>query len=77
MGFVDGESLAQRIRRLGVVDPREVLRVLTDVASALAYAHGSGVIHRDVKAENILLDAKTGRAMVTDFGIARMAEAPR
>jgi len=75
MGFVDGESLAQRIRRLGVVDPREVLRVLTDVASALAYAHGSGVIHRDVKAENILLDAKTGRAMVTDFGIARMAEA--
>jgi serine/threonine-protein kinase len=75
MGFVDGESLAQRIRRLGPLDPREVLRVLTDVASALGYAHGNGVIHRDVKAENILLDSKTSRALVTDFGIARLAEA--
>src|SRR4051812_16200875 len=75
MGYVDGESLAQRIRDVGQVDPREVVRVLTDVADALGYAHKHGVIHRDVKAENILLDAATGRAMVTDFGIARLAEA--
>ena len=75
MGYVDGESLAQRIRRLGRITPRETVRVMADVAAALGYAHAHGVIHRDVKAENILLDAKTGRAMVTDFGIARLAEA--
>ena len=75
MGYVDGESLAQRIRRLGHLTPRETVRVMSDVAAALGYAHSHGVIHRDVKAENILLDAKTGRAMVTDFGIARLAEA--
>ena len=75
MGYVDGESLAQRIRRLGRIEARETVRVMSDVADALGYAHAHGVIHRDVKAENILLDAKTGRAMVTDFGIARLAEA--
>ena len=75
MGYVDGESLAQRIRRLGRITPRETVREMADVAAALGYAHAHGVIHRDVKAENILLDAKTGRAMVTDFGIARLAEA--
>src|SRR5678815_1255887 len=75
MGFVDGESLAQRVRERGRIDPAEVVRELRDVASALAYAHAHGVIHRDIKAENILLDANTGRAMVTDFGIARLAEA--
>jgi serine/threonine-protein kinase len=75
MGLVDGESLAQRIRSQSQLDPREVVRVLTDVADALAYAHRRGVIHRDVKAENILIDASSGSAMVTDFGIARLAEA--
>jgi serine/threonine-protein kinase len=75
MGYIDGESLAQRIRRLGRIEARETVRVMCDVADALGYAHAHGVIHRDVKAENILLDAKTGRAMVTDFGIARLAEA--
>jgi serine/threonine-protein kinase len=75
MGFVDGESMAQRIRALGRIDPREVIRQLSDVADALQYAHDRGIVHRDVKAENILLDGMTGRAMVTDFGIARMAEA--
>lgn len=75
MGYVDGESLAQRIKTLGRIDPREVLGELIDVSEALAYAHGHGVIHRDVKAENILIDRVTGRALVTDFGIARLAEA--
>jgi len=75
MGFVDGESLAQRIRRRGRVEPRDVRQTLRDVASALGFAHEHGVIHRDVKAENILIERATGRALVTDFGIARLAEA--
>jgi serine/threonine-protein kinase len=74
MGFVDGESMAQRIRDRGGLDPLEVVRELYDVACALSYAHENGVIHRDIKTENILIDRRTGRAMVTDFGIARLAE---
>jgi serine/threonine-protein kinase len=75
MGYVDGDSMAQRIRAFGHLDEREVVRELRDVASALDYAHAHGVIHRDVKAENILVERSTGRALVTDFGIARLAEA--
>jgi eukaryotic-like serine/threonine-protein kinase len=75
MGFVEGDSLAQRIRELGRLDPREVLRELRDVAFALGFAHDHRIIHRDVKAENILIERATGRALVTDFGIARLAEA--
>jgi serine/threonine-protein kinase len=75
MGFVDGDSMAQRIRALGHLDEREVVRELRDVALALDYAHANGVIHRDVKAENILVERSSGRALVTDFGIARLAEA--
>lgn len=75
MGYVDGDSMAQQVRERGSIDPRDVVRQLRDVAEALAYAHHNGVIHRDVKAENILVDRATGRALVTDFGIARLAEA--
>jgi serine/threonine-protein kinase len=75
MGYVDGESLAQRVRAGGPLPPGDVLSVLRDVALALGYAHANRVVHRDVKAENILLDRRSGRAMVTDFGIARVAEA--
>jgi serine/threonine protein kinase len=75
MGFVDGESMAQHIKDRGRLDPLEVVRALRDVAMALAYAHTHGVIHRDVKAENILIERQSGRALVTDFGIARLAEA--
>ena len=75
MGYVDGESLASRIQRDGPIAPRDLAPVLHDVLDALGYAHTRGVIHRDIKAENILLEAETRRAMVTDFGIARVAEA--
>jgi serine/threonine-protein kinase len=75
MGFVDGPSLAQLIRDGGPLSPRTAVSFLYDVADALRYAHGAGVIHRDVKAENILIDRGSSRALVTDFGIARVAEA--
>jgi eukaryotic-like serine/threonine-protein kinase len=74
MGYVDGESLAQRIQAHGRPPFAETIAQLRDVALALGYAHARGVIHRDVKAENILIDRATGRAVVTDFGIARLAE---
>jgi serine/threonine protein kinase len=74
MGYVDGESLAQRIQEHGRPPFAETVAQLRDVALALGYAHARGVIHRDVKAENILLERSTGRAVVTDFGIARLAE---
>jgi serine/threonine-protein kinase len=75
MGFVDGPSLAQLLRENGPLTPRTAVSFLYDVADALRYAHGAGVIHRDVKAENILIDRGSSRALVTDFGIARVAEA--
>ena len=74
MGFVDGDSLAAKLES-GPLSPRDALPILRDVAQALGYAHKHGVIHRDVKTENILLDTVSGRAMVTDFGIARVAAA--
>jgi serine/threonine-protein kinase len=71
MAYVAGETLGERLRARGPLAPREAARVLREVAWALAYAHGRGIVHRDVKPDNIMLEAETGRALVTDFGIAR------
>jgi serine/threonine-protein kinase len=71
MAYVDGENLAKRIFERGVLPTEEVRRILRDVADALAYAHERGVVHRDIKPDNIIIAAQTGRPMVTDFGIAR------
>lgn len=77
MSYVDGETLGERLRTKGPLPPADVARVLREVAWALAYAHGRGVVHRDIKPDNILLEAGTGRALVTDFGIAHADAAPQ
>ena len=70
MKYVHGESLATRLRREGALPADETCRILRDLALALDSAHRDGVIHRDLKAENILLERDSGRAMLTDFGVA-------
>lgn len=75
MQLVPGDTLKTRVQREGPLPPERCERVLRDVAAALAYAHARGVVHRDVKPENIFLDEDTGRAMLADFGIARSADA--
>ena len=71
MAYVSGDNLAKRLHERGVLTCDDTRRILREVADALAYAHDRGVVHRDIKPDNILLDAVTGRSMVTDFGIAR------
>jgi serine/threonine-protein kinase len=74
MALVDGENLSARLAR-GRPSVDETKRILADVADALSYAHSHGVIHRDIKPDNIIIRREDGRALVTDFGIARAAEA--
>ena len=79
MRYVDGESLAERLRREGTLPPREVSRVLGELALALDYAHAEGVVHRDLKPENVLVERGAGgrpgggRALLSDFGVAALA----
>ena len=70
MGYVEGETLGGRVRRRGPLAPPAAARMLQEVAWALAYAHLRGVVHRDIKPDNILVEQDTGRVLVTDFGIA-------
>ena len=74
MECIDGGSLVDRIEKEGKLPADDVVRITSEVASALAYAHKRGVIHRDIKPHNVLIEAETGRTLVTDFGIARTAE---
>jgi predicted Ser/Thr protein kinase len=75
MAYIEGENLAERVRDRGPLPSAEVVRVLREAAWALAYAHARGVVHRDIKAANIMIERGSGRAVVTDFGIARDTEA--
>ena len=71
--LVEGESLADRLKRDGALPPRAAVRIAAEVAEALAHAHERGVVHRDVKAANVLLGVN-GEARLADFGIARLLE---
>jgi len=74
MPFIEGESLRTRMQR-GPLAVREAVSIFKDVARALAFAHGRGIIHRDIKPDNVLLAA--GAAVVTDFGVAKAISASR
>ncbi|HSE47140.1 MAG TPA: serine/threonine-protein kinase, partial [Gemmatimonadales bacterium] len=73
MPYVEGESLRERLRREGQLPLDAALQIAQEVGSALQYANDHGVVHRDVKPENVMLSA--GQAVVTDFGIARAIQA--
>ncbi|HPF61324.1 MAG TPA: serine/threonine-protein kinase [Gemmatimonadales bacterium] len=75
MGYIDGETAAERLAARGALPAQDVVRIVREVSWALAYAHARGVVHRDIKPENIMIERGTGRVMVTDFGIARDARA--
>ena len=74
MQLVPGRTLKQAVQDDGPFDPERAERVIRDVAEALAFAHSKGVVHRDVKPENIFMEAGTGRALLSDFGIAHSTE---
>jgi serine/threonine protein kinase len=73
MRFVDGDDLESRLRRLGPLGPAEVLSILGQIAGALDHAHAAGLIHRDVKPANVLLEERNGavHAYLADFGLAK------
>ena len=74
MGYVRGVTLAERLRVERRLPSTDAQRMLVDLADALECAHRSGVIHRDIKPANILIDAESGRAVLADFGIAKVQD---
>jgi len=74
MEFVDGPTVAQRLRGEQVLGEKESLRIVRDVASALEHAEGHGIVHRDIKPDNVMLTSE-GAAKLADLGLAKRAEA--
>jgi serine/threonine-protein kinase len=70
MAYIEGQTLTQRIASRGPLPVREAVQALRQIAWALAHAHSQGVVHRDIKPDNIMLEHGTDRVLVTDFGIA-------
>jgi len=69
--FVGGEDLDAKIKREGALDPEEAVEIAVGIADALAYAHEQGILHRDLKPQNVLLDDE-GAPLLTDFGLAKL-----
>ena len=74
MEYIDGGTVRDRLREYGAFSAEDAESVLRDLANALGYAHRQGIVHRDVKPENVFLEAGTRRALLSDFGIARRIE---
>jgi serine/threonine-protein kinase len=73
MPFVEGESLRQRLDRVGELPVAEAVRLLREIASALAYAHDNGIVHRDIKPANLMI-TRDGLVKIVDFGIAKLLD---
>ncbi|MEZ4413145.1 MAG: serine/threonine-protein kinase [Gemmatimonadales bacterium] len=69
MPYVDGESLRERLARVGELPVHDAVKILVEVVDALAYAHSQGVVHRDIKPDNVMISGR--HALVTDFGVAK------
>src|SRR5690606_33004943 len=74
MELIDGDSLDAIVHKSGRLDPIEAARIAAKLAKALDYAHSKGVVHRDIKPGNILVEKVSGEPYITDFGLARTVE---
>src|SRR5207244_2429704 len=72
MLFVEGASLAERLRRCGPYSADEAMKIAEPILQALSHAHAQGLVHRDIKPDNVMVEAKSGRVLLLDFGIAKL-----
>src|SRR5262249_40939738 len=74
MEYVDGETLAARVARVGALEVKEAVAIANQIIDGLGAAHERHVVHRDLKPQNVVIEARTGRVVLMDFGLARMTE---
>src|SRR2546422_11371342 len=77
MPFVEGESLAERLRRRGPYTADEALKIAEPIVQALSHAHTQGLVHRDIQPDNVMVETKSGRDLLLEFGIAQLLDLGR